>query len=364
VEQLSFRGYEGPTEGGMLDHRMARCAIFAAGSLAAAGLASLEGCVGDSSNADLVHDEAGAAQGTDGSATNDGSVVADGAGSVMNDAGVDSSAASDAGADADAAACDPKKPFGALQAVNGFTGDHGDIWLGDDQLTAFVTQYDTGVYHIFTTSRSSPTAAFGASTLSELNSMSEDGQRATLSADGLVVAFHAYRGGGNFELYTSTRTSTAATFPTPGLMASVNSSGQDQDAMLTADALDLYFASNRNGGNQVFHATRATRGAAFGTPMLVDLGGDAKAPVLTRDGLTLFFSTTRGGAGGVIWQVKRSTTADGFGAPSVVAELDDHDDAAADGSEPNWVSPDGCTIYTTKGVSGVGSTVRFATRPK
>jgi hypothetical protein len=137
--------------------------------------------------------------------------------------------------------------------------------------------------------------------------------------------------------------------------------------MLTPDGLELYFASNTPDGNgpyQVFYTVRRP-GGAFGAPQPVSLGGEARAPVLSRDGLTLYFSSPRmsGGQGKAnIWVAVRSTISDGFGTPVPVSEL--NETASNVFNQPSWISVDGCRVYLSQTVIGVGSRVFVAVRPK
>jgi hypothetical protein len=88
--------------------------------------------------------------------------------------------------------------------------------------------------------------------------------------------------------------------------------------------------------------------------------------VLSADGLEIFFASTRGQSGAAarndIWHAVRSTTADGFGAPTRVAEL------SADATEdfPTWLSPDRCTLMFSSDRPGGngGLDIWMATRPQ
>jgi Tol biopolymer transport system component len=74
-----------------------------------------------------------------------------------------------------------------------------------------------------------------------------------------------------------------------------------------------------------------------------------QVPMLSADKLTVYLSSNRpGGKGGFdIWTAHRSTTADGFPAPTPVSELNS---SAAD--YVGWLSPDNCRIYFSSNVSG------------
>ena len=72
---------------------------------------------------------------------------------------------------------------------------------------------------------------------------------------------------------------------------------------------------------------------------------------MTPDELTLFFGSARtGGTGDIdIYEARRASVADGFGAP---IELTGLNTTGPEG--PNWISPDGCNLYFTRLEPSVG----------
>lgn len=99
------------------------------------------------------------------------------------------------------------------------------------------------------------------------------------------------------------------------LSAPVNSpTANDQGPALSADALSLYFCSNRppSMGNDLWVSRRASEESPWGEPMnlgtVVNSSGGDCGPSLSDDGLLLFFTSNRAGGAGLndIYVTRRS----------------------------------------------------------
>ena len=103
----------------------------------------------------------------------------------------------------------------------------------------------------------------------------------------------------------------------------------ERGATLSADLLEIYFASDREGGvgeGDIWHARRAARTDAFGEPeLVVELSSPLAeaSPAISADGLTLWFASSReGGLGQLdIWRATRGDVAEAWSAPENVAAL-------------------------------------------
>ena len=84
-----------------------------------------------------------------------------------------------------------------------------------------------------------------------------------VSVDRLTVIFHSDREG-DFDLYIARRRSEVDPFDPPEPIAGVNSAGEDASARLVAGDRVLTFHSDRDGDPDLYAATRATPGDAFG----------------------------------------------------------------------------------------------------
>ena len=118
-----------------------------------------------------------------------------------------------------------------------------------------------------------------------------DDAAATPSADGRALVEN-YDEQDNAHISESTRATTSALWGTPSLLANVNSSANDNNPMLSADQLSLYFDSDRSGSDQLYVATRASTADAFGsaTPLdETDPLGSESAPWISPDSHHLVF---------------------------------------------------------------------------
>ncbi|HEY3196199.1 MAG TPA: hypothetical protein VGK42_13270 [Candidatus Dormibacteraeota bacterium] len=124
----------------------------------------------------------------------------------------------------------------------------------------------------------------------------------------------------------------------------INSDGFDGGPSISADALTIYFISDRaggSGGGDIWSATRPTTADAFANPKnlgpVVNSARNEGAPDISTDGLELFFDRDDG----LIWRSSRPSLSDSFGNPALV-ELQ-HDPQTGD-AHPS-ISADGLDLY-------------------
>jgi hypothetical protein len=133
--------------------------------------------------------------------------------------------------------------------------------------------------------------------LDELNTTSVETDPA-ITADGLDIVFASDRPGGmgSTDLYRAHRTKRNLPFDPPVLIAELNTTGSDQAAELSADGLTIYLIRPGAANADIFSAQRATRTSTFGLPVVLEMdlsSSDVDTnPAISRDGLV--FSSTRG----------------------------------------------------------------------
>ena len=121
-----------------------------------------------------------------------------------------------------------------------------------------------------------------------------------ISADGLELFFASTRssGSGGTDLWVTTRPTTEDDWSDPvNLGPTVNSSSTDNGPCLSADGLSLFFYSSRPGGYgraDLYVTTREAVGGAWGTPMNLEPPVNSSYfdgfPSISADGLQLYFS--------------------------------------------------------------------------
>jgi Tol biopolymer transport system component len=155
----------------------------------------------------------------------------------------------------------------------------------------------TGRSDIFMASRVSRSDLWsGIVQVPELESTAVDGTP-VVADDGLTLVMPSSRGGDS-DLYTSTRPTTASTWATPVSLAGVNSSAYDSDPFMMNDRLAIYFRSDRDGTADLFVARRASIAYPFGTPVAIpelDTPSMESDPWVSPDQRTIFFSSDRSG---------------------------------------------------------------------
>jgi len=202
--------------------------------------------------------------------------------------------------------------------------------LSSDGRTLYFTSQDrggSGSFDIWTATRPAASGLFGTAVNlgSPVNTNSSDAS-ADISLDGLSLVWTSNRPGalGAYDLWMSTRATTNDVFgPAVNLGASVNSTALDWTPNIS-DGLTLVFQSNRSGGfgdHDLYIATRPNTSVPFGAA--VNLGQPINTaagefdPSLSADGLNLFFASNRsGGRGGIdLWVSNRASINDPFGTP-------------------------------------------------
>jgi len=270
------------------------------------------------------------------------------------------------------AACDVTKPFGTLTNLASVNSNSEDMWgwFSADLLTIYFagTATNSSDINLYQATRTSPTGTFTTPVLMGPINTTNTEDRPVVTADGLTLFAHSNVSG--THIYVATRTSTAAQFGSLAQVQGINGTGNtiDADPWISGDGLTMYFASTRNGNYDIFRSTRANTSSTFGAPVAVSelaTSSVEDAPVLSADGLEIFFASNRATTSNGrndIWHATRATTADGFGTATMLAEL------SGDTSEdfPSWVSADRCTLLLTSDRTGGNGSydIYIATRPQ
>jgi len=187
-----------------------------------------------------------------------------------------------------------------LQQLNGPYAESGPS-LSADGLTICFASDRPGVHgrtNLYLATRPDREAPFGAPTeLTELNSDSWDGS-CDLDSEALVLVFASGRqqSDGTRDLWIASRPSTTEAFDPPTRVAGVNSPADEIGPSLSADGLELYFASDRAGGlglDDIYLARRESSSAPFGEMVnLTNLNSanDDVGPNISRDGNRLYLN--------------------------------------------------------------------------
>jgi len=254
----------------------------------------------------------------------------------------------DAGADAGSDAGPFGAPFGAPVPI-------AELWdpaaidddpsVSADEREIFWNSDRGGAGDIWRAARATAAEPFGAPALVGELSFPLGETTPELLPGGLALSFAADLGaGGGLDLQLVSRTAPGAAFGAPLALAALSSPATDDGAAFAADGLEVFLASQRGGDQDLWRATRAAAGDAWGAPARVDelsTAGVEGGPALSADGLVLYFHGETTTPPGVhLWRAARADRTAAFGPPALATELNS---SGAD-LDPHLV-PDGSAVY-------------------
>jgi hypothetical protein len=262
--------------------------------------------------------------------------------------------------------CDLAKPYGPPVALVGLSSPSAEIGVEatDDMLDGVMWSDRSGIDRIYEVTRATPADAFAMPQLvANLGSIAGVPDRdPAVTGDGLTLVFTSQRaGGGNWDLYATTRPSRSQPFAAPAQISELATAGADWGPFIASDGLSLYYVI----GGDLAYSHRATPASPWSAPGTVltelDTPSNEFEPAVTADELTIFYASDRpdGGLGGLdIWTATRASTADPFNAPSNLVELDTPGDDI-----PSWISPDRCELFLTRTNGAAGWDLYVSTKP-
>ncbi len=147
----------------------------------------------------------------------------------------------------------------------------------------------------------------------------------SISSDGLELYFESNRPGGEggYDIWVSTRATKEDDWGVPmNLGAPINTSAWETMPRISADGLALYFTGPDGlGGVDLWVTTREIKEDEWGTPVnlgpTVNSGFFEGGPAISSDGLELYFISDRPGGSGSfdLWVTTRATPSDPWGEP-------------------------------------------------
>ncbi len=263
--------------------------------------------------------------------------------------------------------------FSAPQPLPAVVQSPDDDWyptpaVGGLDLYFYSYRGGAGNADIWHTQRASLAATFDVpSTVAGIDTSANE-RAPTLTDDGLTIIYEHDTMMTDADLYTATRNTLADPFAAPAAIAELSSPYVEADPFVTADGLDIVFVSARpaaTGMLDIFEAVRASRADTF-TGLVerreLNSPADEYSPTLSADGLEVFFASARaGGPGGFdVYTSRRAAAGQPFSPPQLVPELSSaRDDAGL------RLSVDGATMYldyNTLTAGGANADLWSATR--
>jgi hypothetical protein len=188
-------------------------------------------------------------------------------------------------------------PWSAPQPVNELNSaaTENTPQVSGDGLTIYLSSSRISSPDIFVSTRASRTDLWSVPALVAELSGPDDDTGIHVSPDGLTAYLNLSTAGmiATAELYRTTRTTTAMPWSTPTLITELSSPLQDTDAFVTANDQVIYWASDRSGNQEIWRAKRPATGAPFAQ---LEIVGELATPEeeedvwISPDGRTLYLS--------------------------------------------------------------------------
>lgn len=193
----------------------------------------------------------------------------------------------------------------------------------------------------------------GSGTVSTIESTTDDDLLASVTPDGLTIAWFGVAASGDATLYVADRASTGSAFGAKITQTPPTEGFSPKRVALSADGLRLVFVAKN--GRSMRQLTRASRSGAFDTTSDAAPFADVNAlvgegtatlgfPVLASDDLTLYFSTQDTGADPILRRSTRSGTTGTWPAGAVMSEPD-LSGTGAKSVVATGLSSDGLTLF-------------------
>jgi len=270
--------------------------------------------------------------------------------------------------DAQSPSCDPSKPFGTPVRVADFEPNaaRSTPRLSPDELSIYFTTSgaDAGA-DLSMAVRSSTATPFAGETVLAQSTPSNDNDP-MVGADQLSLWFHSNRNG-TADIFLATRASTSVPFGAAAPLPTIDQPATNENhAYFRSEGSELWFISDRAGPAGSFDIYMAKRtGDVFAAPTrIAELSSAAQdwQPQPSEDGLTILFASDRdGGAGKLdLWIARRASASAPFGAPTPLTELN-----SPNNEQAGWLSADGCRIWFSSGraTADAHQQIFFAQRP-
>jgi Tol biopolymer transport system component len=134
-------------------------------------------------------------------------------------------------------------------------------------------------------------------------------------------------------------------FTSIGLVPGLNTPEPESDVRLSEDELEAWYIANHAdaGANEdIFHAARATKTAAFGAiAPVAELNSPTPedSPTVSSDLRTMIFTSARIDAGNDLWVTTRATPIAAWGAPALITSVN-----SASSENDAFLTPDGTAL--------------------
>lgn len=245
-------------------------------------------------------------------------------------------------------------PFGAPEPIPALSSpaSEQEPTISGDKLVLVFRRGDALMGDLHVSTRSTATEPWGAPVpIAEINT-TDDEITPGLSADALTLWFSSNRAGGvgGNDIWVTTRVDRASPWSSPVNVTELNTSGSDRNPAVTEDGLTMILTRTVAGQSDLYAASRSSPSGAWSVPaQLTELSSTVNDGGGGLIGLEIVFYSNRPGATGQndLWRATRSSAAEPFTSIEPIAELN----STATDWDP-WMSIDGSTIVFGSNRSG------------
>jgi len=261
------------------------------------------------------------------------------------------------------------EPMNMGPIVNSNRADDGLTISADGLSLFFASNRVGGCWNIWVCTRDTTEDDWGpAENLGPIVNSAQAEGYPSISTDGLELFFCSLYyvsqrpgGSGGGDLWVTRRASVFDPWGTPeNLGPVVNSASHESEPSISASGLELYFSSERPGGEghmDLYVTRRPTKNDAWGSPVslgpVVNSSSLDMNPCISADGLALFFRSSRPGGYGNsdIYLTRRASTYDPWSEPVNLGPIINNSASQVS----HYISPDGSTLYLDTGGPSMGS---------
>jgi hypothetical protein len=243
----------------------------------------------------------------------------------------------------------PTGPFGAAVPVPGVntTSDEDDPSLTGDQFELYFNSNragGTGGNDIWVATRGQLDEVWsGFRAVSELNTTGDDATP-DVSRDGLTLYWSSSGAAGAKDLWFATRPDRQALWGTKQRIVELASAADEAGPATTPDALNIYFARDPSGTDDIYTSTRSSATDMWSVPMPVDalnVAGVLDSEPFVNDTNTFIVWYSARSGNNDLWSARRTLPTDPWGPATPISELNTTTNAEGD----PWLSPDEHVIY-------------------
>jgi hypothetical protein len=195
---------------------------------------------------------------------------------------------------------EPSGPFTSIREISELNQPHTYVicpWVSPDNLRMYYHTQLSGLWQLKVSKRTSINDPWPQGTnISEINQLARLIHTPKLTADERIIFFNVREdiaGNEQHDIWMATRPDRDSLFSQVRKLDEINTGANEVHPFISADGLELYFSSDRNGTFQLLKATRESLDAPFGNVEHLSFfdtpGGHSLFPCIAGDASAFYF---------------------------------------------------------------------------